>query len=61
MVQIDMPSVSGNTAQEKAVKAEEIRTLIRTTGALEFRIIATKRDNESLIEMAKAEKEEIPR
>lgn len=59
-VQIVMPSVSGSTAQEKAVKAEEIRKIIRTTGALEFRIIATKRDNESLIEMAKAERKKFP-
>ena len=60
MVEIVMPSVSGSTAKEKQVEAEEIRKIIRTTGALEFRIVATKRDNESLIEMAKAERKKFP-
>ncbi len=60
MVQIEMPSVNGGTALEKAAKAEEIRKVIRTTGALEFRILATKRDNESLIEMAKVERKKSP-
>ena len=60
MVQIDMPSVSGSTAMEKQAKAEEIKTKIRTTGALEFRILATKRDNESLIERAKVERTKVP-
>jgi SecD/SecF fusion protein len=60
MVEIVMPSVSGSTAQEKQVEADEIRKIIRTTGALEFRIVATKRDNESLIEMAKAERKKFP-
>ena len=61
MVEIVMPSVSGSTAKEKQAEADEIRKIIRTTGALEFRIVATKRDNESLIEMAKAERQEISR
>jgi SecD/SecF fusion protein len=60
MVQIDMPSVNGSTALEKVAKAEEIRKIIRTTGALEFRILATKRDNESLIERAKVERMKVP-
>ena len=60
MVEIVMPSVSGSTAKEKQAEAEEIRKIIRTTGALEFRIVATKRDNESLIEMAKAERKKFP-
>ena len=60
MVEIVMPSVSGSTAKEKQVEAEEIRNIIRTTGALEFRILATKRFNESLIEMAKAERMKFP-
>ena len=55
-----MPSVSGSTAEEKQAEADEIRKIIRTTGALEFRIVATKRDDESLIEMAKAERKQIP-
>ncbi|MGA2257067.1 MAG: protein translocase subunit SecD, partial [Thermoguttaceae bacterium] len=60
MVEIVMPSVSGSTAEEKQVEADEIRNIIRKTGALEFRIVATKRDNESLIEMAKAERMKYP-
>ncbi len=60
MVEIVMPSVSGSTKEEKQVEAEEIRKIIRTTGALEFRIVATKRDNESLIEMAKTERKKFP-
>jgi len=60
MVQIVMPSVSGSTAKEKQVEAEEIRKIISTTGALEFRIVATKRDHESLIEMAKTERKKFP-
>jgi SecD/SecF fusion protein len=60
MVEIVMPSVSGSTAQEKQVEADEIRKIIRTTGALEFRIVATKRDNESLIDMAKTERKKYP-
>ncbi len=53
MVEIVMPSVSGSTKEEKRAEAEQIRKIIRTTGALEFRIVATKRENESLIETAK--------
>ncbi|MGO9112423.1 MAG: protein translocase subunit SecD [Thermoguttaceae bacterium] len=60
MVEIVMPSVSGSTAKEKQAEADEIRNIIRKTGALEFRIVATKRDNESLIEMAKAERKKFP-
>ncbi len=60
MVEIIMPSVSGSTAKEKQAEADEIRRIIRKTGALEFRIVATKRDNESLIEMAKAERKKKP-
>ena len=60
LVQIDMPSVSGSTAKEKAAKAEEVRKLIRAVGALEFRIMATKRDNESMIEAAKAYRKKFP-
>ncbi len=59
MVEIVMPSISGSTAKEKQAEADEIRKIIRTTGALEFRIVATRRDNESLIEMARAERKKI--
>ncbi len=59
-VEIHMPPVSGRTANERQAKAELIRKIIRTTGALEFRIVATKRDNESLIEKAKAERKKVP-
>ena len=41
-VLIIMPSVTGSTAKEKAAKAEGIRKIIRATGALEFRIVATR-------------------
>ncbi len=60
MVQITMPSVSGSTKEQKQAEADEIRKIIRTTGALEFRILATKRDNESLIDLAKAERMKVP-
>ena len=60
MVEIVMPSVSGSTREEKQAEADEIRKIIRTTGALEFRIVATKRDDESLIQMAKAERSKFP-
>jgi SecD/SecF fusion protein len=60
MVEIIMPSVSGSTAEEKEAEAEEIRKIIRTTGALEFRIVATRRLNESLIETAQAERRKYP-
>ena len=53
MVEIVMPSVSGSTKEEKRAESEQIKKIIRTTGALEFRIVATKRENESLIETAK--------
>ena len=35
-VEIRMPPVSGRTALEKQAEAEDIRKIIRTTGALEF-------------------------
>lgn len=60
MVEIVMPSVSGSTAEEKRAEADEIRRIIRKTGALEFRIVANRRHNESLIEMAKAERKKFP-
>ena len=60
MVQIIMPSVTGSTAQEKAAKGEGIRKIIRASGALEFRIVATKRDNESLIDRAKEYRKKFP-
>jgi len=59
-VEIRMPPVSGRTATERQANAERIRKIICTTGTLEFRIVATKRDNESLIEMAKAERKKFP-
>jgi SecD/SecF fusion protein len=60
MVQIVMPSVSGSTDKDKQVEAEEIRRIIATTGALEFRIVACNRDNAMLIERAKAERKKFP-
>ncbi len=60
MVEIVMPSVSGSTKEEKQVEAEEIRKIIRTTGALEFRIVATKLHDQSLIELAKKERLKLP-
>ncbi|MGA2253147.1 MAG: hypothetical protein ABSG53_00670, partial [Thermoguttaceae bacterium] len=60
MVQIVLPSVSKRTAKERQAEADGIRKIIRTTGALEFRIVATKRENESLIEMAKTERKKFP-
>ena len=60
MVQIVMPSVSGSTAKDKQAEADEIRKIIRTTGALEFRIVATKRDDEQLLEKAKEERKKFP-
>ena len=60
MVEIVMPSVSASTEKDKQAEAEEIRKIIRTTGALEFRILASKRKNEVLLEMAKAERKKYP-
>ena len=55
-VEIRVPLVSGRTAEERQANADRVRKLICTTGALEFRIVATNRDNVSLIEMAKEER-----
>jgi SecD/SecF fusion protein len=55
-VEIRMPPVSGRTAKERQAEAEEIRKKIRTTGALEFRIVACNRDNALLLKRAKAER-----
>jgi SecD/SecF fusion protein len=60
MVQIDMPVVRGGTPKEKQAEEDQIKRLIATTGALEFRILATKRDDETLIERAKAERAKFP-
>ena len=59
-VEIAMPGVSGRTKEERQAEAEEIRRIIRTTGALEFRIVATKRDDAPLIERARAERKRFP-
>ena len=61
MVEIVMPSVSGSTAKEKQAEAEEIRKIIRTTGALEFRIVATKRRQRIADRNGQGGKEEISR
>jgi len=60
MVQIIMPAPSGATSEEKRVQAEEIKKIIRTTGALEFRIVATRRFDQTLIERAKATRLQSP-
>ena len=60
MVEITMPKVTGSTAKETQANAERIRKIICATGTLEFRIVATRRDNESLIERAKAERKKSP-
>ena len=60
MVQITMPTVSGSTKEQKQAESEKVKTLIHTTGALQFRIVATKRDDDSLIEKAKAERLKYP-
>ncbi len=54
MVQITMPAVAGATAKEKTAQMEEIKRKISTTGALEFRIVATRRKNQTEIEQAAA-------
>ena len=61
MVEIVMPSVSGSTAKEKQVEADEIRNIIRKTGALEFRIVATKRRRRIVDRNGEGGKAEIPR
>jgi SecD/SecF fusion protein len=60
MVQITMPSISGSSEKDKQAEADEIRKIIRTTGALEFRIVACNRNNALLIENAKAERKKHP-
>jgi len=59
-VEIRMPPVSGRTATERQANAERIRKIICATGVLEFRIVATKRDNESLIDRAQVERKKVP-
>jgi SecD/SecF fusion protein len=54
MVQIIMPTVSGATSKDKQIQMDEIKNIIKRTGALEFRIVATRRFNQSLIESAAA-------
>ena len=60
MVEIVMPSVSGSTEKEKQVEADWLRKIIRTTGALEFRIVATRQYDEPLINRAKEERKKKP-
>ncbi len=60
MVQITMPTVSGSTKEQKQAEAQKVKDLIHTTGALQFRIVATMRDDDSLIEKAKAERLKYP-
>ena len=43
MVQIIMPTISGATAKDKQAQMDEIKRIISKTGALEFRIVATRR------------------
>ena len=43
MVQIIMPTMSGATAKDKQAQLDEIKRIISKTGALEFRIVATRR------------------
>ncbi len=54
MVQITMPAVAGATAKEKTAQMDEIKKKISTTGAMEFRILATRRFNQTEIEQAAA-------
>jgi preprotein translocase subunit SecD len=54
MVEIKMPFVSGGTPKERQANAEAIRKHICTVGVLEFRIVATRRFDQSLIEAAAA-------
>ncbi len=55
MVQIVLPAVSGANDAQKKVEADEVKRIIRTAGAMEFRIVATLRKDENLIEKAKGE------
>ena len=54
MVQITMPAVAGATAKEKQAQMEDVKKHIVTQGALEFRIVATRRFDQSTIEAAAA-------
>jgi SecD/SecF fusion protein len=54
MVQIIMPAVGGADAEKKKAEMDEVKRIISKTGALEFRIVATHRFDESLIESAAA-------
>jgi SecD/SecF fusion protein len=56
MVQITMPAVAGATAKEKQAQMEDIKNKISKQGALEFRIVATRRFDQSLIEAAAAQR-----
>ena len=54
MVQITMPAVYGATAKEKTAQMEKVKTDIVKQGALAFRIVATRRFNQTEIEQAAA-------
>ncbi len=54
MVQIIMPAVGGANAEKKRAEMDEVKRIIQRTGALQFRIVATLRDDRSLIEAAAA-------
>ena len=58
MVQIIMPAPSGANEQQKKDLLEETKKIIRTTGALEFRILASRRFDQTLIETAGAARKE---
>jgi preprotein translocase subunit SecD len=52
MVEITMPKITGGTPLENAAEMERIRKLICSPGTLEFRIVATRRFEQSIIELA---------
>jgi SecD/SecF fusion protein len=54
IVEIVMPFVRGSSPAVSQARIEEIRKRICTTGALEFRIVATRRSDQSIIEAATA-------
>jgi SecD/SecF fusion protein len=56
MVEITMPAVVGATAEQKQAELEQVKRRISTQGALEFRIVATRRFDQSTIEAAAAER-----
>jgi SecD/SecF fusion protein len=60
MVQIVMPTVTGSSEKEKEAEKQKVKDLIATTGALQFRIEATTRDDPTLIEKARAERAKYP-